>query len=216
MKLVGISGSPSVRSKTLLAVRRALEFAAESDAELEVTLINLRDYDIVFCDGREPELYEGDTRTVIDEVTSADAVIVGSPMYRGSYTGRLKNLFDVLPNDAVRGKPVGLIATGGSDHHYLAIDHELRPLMAFFGAHTIPGAVYANNGHYSGGELVDEEVLDRLRDVALACVHFAQRLGPADAVGPLPPAIKREFLAGAVHGPAATGTSTATAGGESG
>jgi hypothetical protein len=28
------------------------------------------------------------------------------------------------------GKPVGLIATGATDHHYLGIDQELRTVLA--------------------------------------------------------------------------------------
>lgn len=194
MKLVGLSGSPTVRSKTLLAVDRALRFAEQADPQLETVLLNIRDYDIVFCDGRSPDLYDGDSRMVIDAVVTADALVVGTPIYRGSYTGRLKNVFDILPNDALRGKPVGLIATAGSDHHYLAIDHELRPMLAFFGAHVLPGSVYANNTHYSDTDLVDAGVLDQLRDLARACVELARRLGPGDVAGAAPPEIKREFL----------------------
>lgn len=194
MKLVGLSGSPTARSKTLLAVEQALAFAAEDDPQLDVELINIRDHDIVFCDGRDPDDYEGDTRGLIDAVAAADALIVGTPMYRGSYTGRLKNVFDILPNDCLRGKPVGLIATGGSDHHFLALDHELRPLMTFFAAHVLPGSVYANNSHYSDAELVDPGVLDRLRQLARGCVELARRLGSSEVGGAAPPVIKREFL----------------------
>ena len=152
MKLVGVSGSPSTPSKTLLLVEAVVAQAGDADA----SVINLRDRDVVLCDGRDPSGYDGDTRAVIDEVVAADALVVGTPMYRGGYTGRLKNLFDLLPNDALEGKPVGIVATGGSDHHFLAIEHELKPLVGFFRAYAVPGAVYAHDGHFAGGELVDE------------------------------------------------------------
>ena len=132
MKLLGVSGSPSVASKTLTAVALAVEHARASYPDVSAEVLNLRDHDVQFSDGRDPATYEGDTRTVIDTVLAADALVVGTPMYRGGYTGRLKNLFDVLPNDALEGKPVGLVATGGTDHHFLAIEHELKPVVGFF------------------------------------------------------------------------------------
>src|SRR5699024_1316445 len=39
-------------------------------------------------------------------VTDADAVVVGSPVFKATYTGLLKVFIDLLPMDALRGKPV--------------------------------------------------------------------------------------------------------------
>jgi FMN reductase len=172
MHLLAVSGSPSSPSKTVLALDVATRRAAEHDG-VESSLLDLREQQLVFCDGRDPADYEGATRAAIDRMVAADALIVGTPMYRGGYTGRLKNLFDVLPNDALAGKPVGLVATGGTDHHYLALEHELKPLLGFFRAWAVPGAVYATNGHFSAGELIDDGVRGRLHDLADAVVAFA-------------------------------------------
>ncbi|MDN5920465.1 MAG: NAD(P)H-dependent oxidoreductase [Pseudonocardia sp.] len=192
MKVLGISGSPSSASKTLIAVEIAIEHA-RSYPDLAAEVLNLREHDVQFSDGRDPATYEGDTRAVIDRVVAADALIVGTPMYRGGYTGRLKNLFDVLPNDALEGKPVGLVATGGTDHHFLAIEHELKPLIGFFRAYAVPGAVYANNGHFSAGELVDDGVRHQLRQLSATVVEFARRM-PRDLIGADGPQIPRKSL----------------------
>jgi MsuE subfamily FMN reductase len=194
MELLGLSGSPTTRSKTLIAVELAIAHAKLTWPHISAEVIHIRDHDVEFCDGREPSEYEGDTRMIIDRVVAADALIVGTPMYRASYTGVLKNVFDVIPNDALYGKPVGLIATGGSDHHYLAIEHELKPLIGFFAGHVIPGAVYAHNEHYSNGDLVDEGIQDRLRQLAEAVVRFADEV-PRNLVGGAPPSITRQSLA---------------------
>lgn len=194
MKLLGVSGSPSSPSKTVTALDVALDHARTVRPDLDVALLNLRNLRMEFSDGRDPAAYEGDTRRAIDEVVGADALIVGTPMYRGSYTGRLKNLFDVLPNDALVGTPVGLVATGGTDHHFLAIEHQLKPLLGFFQAHALPGAVYANNDHFGDGGLVDGEVRRRLEQLAEAVVTFAERL-PAGLVGAAGPEIPRRSLA---------------------
>lgn len=194
MKLLGVSGSPT-GGKTLLAIEKAMEHAAETYPSIETQTINVRDHDIQFCDGRDPAAYEGDTRWLIDEIVGADALIFGTPMYRATYTGMFKNVFDLIPNDALHGKPVGLIATGGSDHHFLAIEHEMKPLIGFFQAHALPGAVYAKNEHYADGALVDEGVIHSLHQLAEAVVSFAER-SPDRLVGSSGPAIRRESLSG--------------------
>lgn len=193
VKLVGVSGSPSSRSKTLVAVEKAVRHAADRYPAVEAEVLSLVDYEIVFCDGRDPSLYEGDTRRVIDKVVEADALIVGTPIYRATYTGILKNLFDLLPNDALRGKPVGLVATAGSDHHFLAIEHGLKPLVGFFQAHALPGAVYAKNEHFDGGGLVDRGVIRDLERLAEAVVEFSERQRGL-LVGAEAPAIERRPL----------------------
>jgi MsuE subfamily FMN reductase len=193
MKLLGLSGSPTVKSKTLIAVERAVRFAREAYPDIDADVINIRDLDVQFCDGRDPSLYEGDTRMIIDEVVEADALIVGTPMYRASYTGILKNVFDVIPNDALQGKAVGIIATGGTAHHFLAIEHELKPVIGFFYGHPLPGAVYASNEHYSEEDLVDGAILDNLRQLAHDVVEFANRI-PRGLVGAGRPSIPRRAL----------------------
>lgn len=176
MKLLGLSGSPTSRSKTLLAVEKAVEFAKQWDPTIVAEIINIRDMDIGFCDGRDPSLYEGDTRRLIDTIVGADALIIGTPMYRGSYTGILKNVFDIIPNDALYGKWVGIVATGASDHHYLATEHEIKPLLGFFYAHVVPGCVYANNEHYSDQALIDEGVLAGLNELARSLIELTKRI----------------------------------------
>lgn len=193
MKLIGLSGSPTERSKTLLAIEVAVEHVADAYPSVETEIVNVRDYDVQFCDGRDPAEYEGDTRRVIDKIVEADALIVGTPMYRATYTGILKNVFDLIPNDALYGKPVGIVATGGSDHHYLAIEHELKPLIGFFQGLALPGGVYAKNEDYENGTLVSEGVIRSLRQLAESVVEFAER-STDRLVGSAGPTIRRESL----------------------
>ena len=194
MKLLGISGGPTQSSRTLAAVSKTLEFAKTYDQSVDAEALNLSEYSIQFCDARDPAKYEGDAKLVIDKVINADALIIGTPMYRGTYTGILKNMFDLIPNDAMMGKPVGLIATGGTDHHFLALEHELKPILGFFLAHALPGVVYANNEHYSGKVLTSEDILEKLNQLATSIVNF-ERIIPDDKasiLGAVGPTIKRE------------------------
>ncbi|MDC3412131.1 NAD(P)H-dependent oxidoreductase [Aquibacillus sp. 3ASR75-11] len=193
MKIVGISGSLTPRSKTFITVEKALNFAEKSEHNVETELINLRDYHLQFCDGRDPSTYEGDTKQLIDKIVEADALIVGSPIYRGSISGALKNVFDLIPNDSLRGKVIGFIATGGTYHHYLAIEHQLKPLAGYFKAHVIPGNVYAHNQHFENKQLVDKEIITRLKELGETVVTFHDRLN-REAVGAHQPSIPRKSL----------------------
>ncbi|MDQ3539279.1 MAG: NAD(P)H-dependent oxidoreductase, partial [Chloroflexota bacterium] len=135
--------------------------------------------------------YTGDTRTVIDLVAAADAYVVGTPSYRGSYTGALKNLFDLVPNDAPQGKVAGLVLTAGSDHHFLAIEHQLRPLLSFFQMLTVPGAVYAQNAHFTDGRLTDEMIRQQCRTLSETIVDLWRARNHNAATGPAYPSIRR-------------------------
>jgi MsuE subfamily FMN reductase len=148
MHVLGINGSLQAGvSRSGAALGVALEAAAKHRG-VTVELLDLRDYALDFCDGRAPERYGEDTRRALARVAAADAYVVATPVYRASYTGALKNFFDVIPNDPrgadpLRGKTVGLIATGGGRQHALVIEHQLRPLFGFFGARTAARGVYA-------------------------------------------------------------------------
>lgn len=193
INLLGISGSLSRKSKTEIAVRKALAFAEEHDQTVQTDLISLSSYSLVFCDGRNPDHYEGDTRIVLDKIVAADALIVGSPIYRGTFSGAFKNLFDLIPNDALEGKAIGVVATGGSYHHYLAIEHQFKPLFGYFKAYTVPAGVYATNDHFSDGQLTDSTLNQRLKKLAKETVRLSSRLNQ-NYKGPGHPAIKREAL----------------------
>ncbi|GAC1584021.1 MAG: FMN reductase [Candidatus Velthaea sp.] len=147
MHVLGINGSlqPGV-SRGAAALVVALEAAARAEG-VTTEVLELRDYALEFCDGRAPDRYGADTRRALARIAAADAYVIATPVYRASYTGAFKNLFDLIPNDPngddpLRGKAIGLIATGGSDHHFLVLEHQLRPLCGFFGARTASRAVY--------------------------------------------------------------------------
>jgi FMN reductase len=193
-RLLAVSGSPRSHSKTLLALQTVVEHARATRPGVSAQVLAIADRDVQMCDGRDPAQYAGDTARVIDHVVGADALVFGTPIYRGTYTGLLKNLFDVLPNHALRGKPVGLVATGGSDHHYLAIEHGLKPVVGFFGGYVVPGSVYARNEHFADGALVGQDVREGLGRLAARVTDFAQRV-PREVAAAAPLQIPRRSLA---------------------
>ena len=103
---------------------------------------------------------------VVEAIESADALIVGTPVYKGSYTGLFKHLFDFVEIDALTNKPVALSATGGGQKHALVVEHQLRPLFGFFSALALPTAVYAADQDFVDYRLTDPAALERASGVA--------------------------------------------------
>ncbi len=137
MKVVGISGSV-VGSKTRIAVQYVLNRINDQYQDMETELIDLSAYELVFSDGRDYRDYEGDTKVVLEKIMAADAFIIGTPIFQASIPGPLKNLFDLLPNNAFRSKVAGIVATAGSAMHYLVPEHQLKPILSYMKAVIIP------------------------------------------------------------------------------
>lgn len=96
-------------------------------------------------------------------VEAADALIVGTPVYRASFTGLFKHFFDFVEQTALVDVPVLLAASGGSDRHALVLEHQLRPLFSFFQAQTLPIGVYATDRDFTHEYTIkSEHIQDRI------------------------------------------------------
>lgn len=177
MQLIGIVGSAVKSGRT----RKAIEIACEGAGQfltdgLNINIIDLANDKISILDGRELSDYTDDTERSVNLIETGDVFLIGSPVYRGTYTGALKNLLDHAPLSTFENKPVGLIATGATAHHYLMIDHELRAVLAWSNAYLLPGSVYVENRHYEDGEIVDIQVHERLQQLGKSAIQMAQKL----------------------------------------
>ena len=83
------------------------------------------------------------SRGLVAAIEECDGLVVGMPVYQGSYPGLFKHVFDLIHPATLRNKPVLLTAVGGGLRHSLMVEHQLRPLFGFFEAATVPTAVYA-------------------------------------------------------------------------
>jgi FMN reductase len=145
-----VLGSTTPPGRLHRALGGALERAAAPGTEAD--LLDLGAVRLGFADGTPVEDLTDDTAATIAALESARALIVATPVYRGSLTGALKNLLDLTPVPALQGKAVGLVAMGASDHHFLGAERHLRDVLAFFGAVTMPVAVYLTNRDFEDGE----------------------------------------------------------------
>ena len=185
--LLGIHGAVTAPGRLHHALLMALEAASGTEEPVTTELLHLGDYRVSFADGRAPEDFCDDTGTVVQQVMAADMLIIGTPIFRASYTGALKNLLDLLPVEALMGKVCGLIGMGATDHHYLAVDTQLRPVLNWFGAQIVPTSVYLQSRHFESGRLTDPAGIEGLRALTRAVVAMGEGLKRVEgAAGPPP------------------------------
>jgi FMN reductase len=169
----------------------AIAVAAEAarTGGVAVDILNLAEVPVEICDGRALEAYGEATRQAVARIAGAHAVLIGAPVYRASFPGVLKNLLDITPVEALRNKPVGIVAMGGSPHHYLAVDSQLRAVLAWFGALVAPTAVYLTGGDFRDGRLTSDTARNDLAALTGTLITLMRRLDPA-SLGPSPLAAK--------------------------
>ena len=185
--LLGIHGTVTNPGRLHQALESALAAAAAHDSSITTELLHLGDHQISFADGRPPEAYGDDTEKVFEQVTSADMYIIATPIFRASFTGALKNLLDHIPVEGMMGKACGLIGMGATDHHYLTVDTQLRPVLAWFGAHLVPGQVYLKSQHFQDGKLAEPKAIVGLETLGRSVIALHKSLaGNAESAGPPP------------------------------
>ena len=187
-RLAAVVGAVTAPGRLNAAVAHAVERAGARPGA-SAALVNLADHKISFADGRPLDRFTDDTARVVGALADADAVLLASPVYRGSFTGALKNLLDLAPVEALRGKPVGIVAMGATLHHYLGVDWQLRAVLAWFGALAAPTSVYLESGHFRDGKLADPGAVGAMDD--LVDTLLAMTAWPRGALGPPPLAAGR-------------------------
>lgn len=186
--ILGIVGSVSNPSNTRSAVEVALQ-SAKNQYNVNAEILHLAEYNLETADGRNLEAYTGDTVEALELILNSKAYIIGTPVYRGSYPGALKNLFDMIPRGKwqadvapLEAKAVGLVATGATAHHYLSISQELGPILDFFGSHTVGGGVYAHSSHFDNYQVTDPDIKKRLELLGRATVELSRAIETSDAL----------------------------------
>ncbi len=169
-RVAGICGSLGDESTTRIAVRTALDGAAEAGAEIE--LIDLRHYDLPVFD---PDLETPAAADRLSEqLATADSIVLGTPTYHGSYSSPLKNALDYCGFDEFEHKTIGLIAVAGGRYPIPPLNH-LREVCRSLNAWVLPKqtAVPRASSKTRDGRITDDELRDRLRSLGENVTRYA-------------------------------------------
>jgi NAD(P)H-dependent FMN reductase len=185
--VVAIAGSLRDGSYTRRALRHALAAAAQAGAT--TTLVDLREYDLPVFDPDGDEVPAAER--LRDTVGAADSVLLGTPVYHGSYATPLKNALDYCGFDEFENTTVGLLCVSGGGFPITSLDH-LRSVCRALDAWVIPhqAALPRADGLFDGDELVDDSAADRVETLGQRAVEYA-------TIEPNPPALESTENVGA-------------------
>jgi FMN reductase len=177
MHITSLSASPSERSRSAWLTQFALTRLEGRRADHDEILVRtLPPAALLAGDAQNPRI-----AAAILAVECADLVIIGTPIYKAAYSGLLKVFLDLLPPDALRGKTVLPLATGGSPAHLLALDYALKPVLSALGARDVLDGVFASDAqlrrHDAGGFVPEPDLIARL-DRAVAPLSTRPRAWP--------------------------------------
>jgi FMN reductase len=171
--IVGICGSLRPDSHTRMAVKTALEGAREVGAEIR--LIDLRDYELVFCTGDEGD-YPEDVFRLRRDVKQAQGIILGTPEYHGGFSGVLKNALDLMGTGEFEGKMLGLVGVSGGRMGAANALNSLRTIGRALHAWVVPNQVSIPEAwkRFDGaGNIRDAELEARLTGIGREVARFA-------------------------------------------
>lgn len=117
-----------------------------------------------------------DVSAVINGVAAASILVLVTPIYRATYSGILKVLFDQFPQEALTGKVAVLAATAGGPAHYLALDTGLRSLVASLGGWTVPTVTYATPSDFTANDDGSKTPSESIRTKLGAALDEAARV----------------------------------------
>jgi FMN reductase len=126
--LILISGSPSVASRSSRVLRAVGERCAA--AGLITRHFSAQEFsaeDLLLARFAAPEV-----AAFTASVQGARGIVFSTPVYKAVYSGLLKVLVDLIPQDALRGKVALGIATAKLDGHASSVGSAYRELFGFF------------------------------------------------------------------------------------
>lgn len=180
--VVALCGSLRDESYTRIALHHVLDGAENHGAS--TTLLDLREYDLPVFDPDESDA--GDAETLRADIREADSVILGSPMYHGSYSAPLKNALDYCGFDEFEDTTVGLLSVAGGSFPSATLDH-LRTVGRALNAWVLPHqvAIPKARTQFEGDEFVDESLEERTNVLGKRAVEYAR-------IEPDPPSFESE------------------------
>jgi FMN reductase len=185
LSIIGISGSVTRPSRTTALVQTVLD-RIEARSGVATRLIELVDSAPHLFKALTRDKLFGEARALVEAVEQADLLVIGTPVYRASYTGALKHLFDLVHHSGFVSKPVILTATGGSHLHGLVTEHQLRPLFGFLNALTLPTTIFAVESDFLDYRVSSSKILDRVDRAIVEALAQLNRHG-AEGAEPLRP-----------------------------
>lgn len=171
--IVSCSLSPDSRSHRLAAAAEAVL----KDGDSDVTLVDLREYELPMCDGESYDAPGAQELTRL--IKEADVILLAAPIYNYDLNAAAKNLVE-LTGRAWRDKVVGFLCAAGGRSSYMSPMGTANSLMLDFRCVIVPRFVYAIGEDFRDAGSLSEKVQERVVQLCTEAVKLANGLaGPA-------------------------------------
>ncbi len=154
MNVLAVNASPSDTSRTHALAAAAVEVAGSG----RVVDLGSLPADALLGRTTDPAV-----DALLEDLRTEALLLLATPVYRATYTGLLKVVFDQLREGDLEGTACVLAATAATPAHFLSLDTGMRALVASLGGWSVPTVVYAVGDDVSKAGPVAPAVDQRLR-----------------------------------------------------
>jgi FMN reductase len=181
MRTLALDGSPRGGGRTAAALAAVLDGARTAGGDVASGVVTLA---------------RSDPGEVAERVEEAAVLAIGTPVYRASYATPLKAFLDQLPrgmwgeeSTPLAGSAVAIVATGASDHHFLALDDLRNVLAGFFAAHVVPPGLYVPREGFGEDGRLNQAHAGLASEQGEAAVALARAVQGSEALARLQPQV---------------------------
>ena len=173
MKAMVLSAISRESSSCYLLAQEVAAIATERG--VEVDFVSPADLDLPINDGTVPVDHEG-AAAWVERVAGIQAHFWVSPEYHSSMTGGMKNCFDHLAKEPMKGDVVGLFALAGGAMAALNTLNNMTIVARSLGAWVAPDYCALNSNDVKGG--LDDATRGRVEQVVDQVLEATHRLQP--------------------------------------
>lgn len=141
MIIVAIGGSPNQKSRSRELLNYSINYLNRH--AIKSYIVTIHDFvaeDLLYANFNSPKIKEFN-----ELIAQADGIIIATPVYKAAYSGVLKIILDLIAERGLSNKIILPIVTAGSNHHFLAIDYALRPVLTALKAKLILYGIFATD-----------------------------------------------------------------------
>lgn len=175
--VISTSLNPHSRSRVLAESARNELQALGAEAEL----LDISKLQLPFCNASSCYSHP-DVQACAARIKAADAILLATPIYNYDVNAAAKNLIE-LTGRSWQGKVVGFLASAGGQGSYMSLVGLGNSLMLDFRSVIIPRFVFATEKAVVDNQLVDQEIAQRIRQLARHAIWMGAALSspPAEA-----------------------------------
>lgn len=144
-RIVLIQSSLNPNSKTAVVIEETRKRLIQKGHEA-ITL-DLREYELPFCDGRSLDQYPESVQRIRPILESADAFVIGFPVYMYTFSGVVKNFLDIFARYFER-KVCGIVMNAGGSNSYLASRDLINSMNFETATIFVQPTVYTYSSHF--------------------------------------------------------------------